>query len=138
MDDFLGKTYVLYDSENFEDYLVYLGLSYIARKVAIRLNQSHILTKNEDGTYTFQFLSTMANSSVTFNPGEEFEEIKADGVKVKALIVFEGNKMIHTQTADDGKVSRHEREFFVDKMIVITTADGLDKTVKRYYKVEQQ
>lgn len=64
------------------------GLSYIARKVAIRLNQSHILTKNEDGTYTFQFLSTMANSSITFNPGEEFEEVKADGVKVYLSITI--------------------------------------------------
>ncbi|CAH0696602.1 unnamed protein product [Spodoptera exigua] len=136
MDEFLGKKYVLTDSENFEDYLVYLGLSYIARKVALRLNQSHVLLKNEDGTYTFQFLSTVANSSITFKPGEEFEEVKADGVKVKALIVFEGNKMIHTQTAGNGKVSRHEREFYIDKMTVTTTADGLDKTVKRYYTVE--
>ncbi|CAH1640995.1 unnamed protein product [Spodoptera littoralis] len=138
MDEFLGKKYVLTDSENFEDYLVYLDLSYIARKVALRLNQAHVLIKNEDGTYTFQFLSTMANSSITFKPGEEFEEVKADGVKVKALIVFEGNKMIHTQTSDDGKVSRHEREFFIDKMIVTTTADGLDKIVKRNFIVEQQ
>ncbi|KAF9417371.1 hypothetical protein HW555_005468 [Spodoptera exigua] len=120
MDEFLGKKYVLTDSENFEDYLVYLGLSYIARKVALRLNQFHVLLKNEDGTYTFQFLSTVANSSITFKPGEEFEEVKADGVKVKALIVFEGNKMIHTQTDDDGKVSRHEREFYIDKMTVVS------------------
>ncbi|KAJ8711083.1 hypothetical protein PYW07_008325 [Mythimna separata] len=136
MDEFLGKKYVLVDSENFEEYLIFIGVGYFPRKVALKLSQAQILTRNDDGTYTYQFLSPMANTTITFTSGEEFEELKADGTKVKAVITIIENMMIHIQTDPNGKISQHVREFYADKMVVTTTAEGLDKIVKRNYVAE--
>lgn len=58
------------------------GKGYLHRKAARSLRQEHWLTKNDDGTYTFNFSSPLTSSEVTFTSGEEFEETKPDGVKV--------------------------------------------------------
>ncbi|CAK1590178.1 unnamed protein product [Parnassius mnemosyne] len=134
MEEFLGIKYEFVDSENFEEYLIFIGVGYIARKAALTLHPTHCLTLNENGTYTFSLNSRLVNSSVTFRPGVEFDEVKPDGVKVKSVITIEDNKMIHIQKEENGRTSRHVREFFPDKMISTTTAEGLDKVVKRYFK----
>ncbi|XP_014363193.2 fatty acid-binding protein, heart [Papilio machaon] len=134
MEEFLGVKYVMVGYENFEDYLIFIGVGYIARKAALTLRPTHCLTLNENGTYTFSFNSRLVNSSVTFALGIEFDEVKPDGVKVKSVITIEGNKMIHIQREENGRTSKHIREFFHDKMIATTTAEGLDKIVKRYFE----
>ncbi|XP_049879611.1 fatty acid-binding protein, muscle-like isoform X2 [Pectinophora gossypiella] len=133
IEQFLGKRYVLVSHENFEDYLLFLGKGYLARKAALAMRPEQALVANDCGSYTFSLRSTLVNSAITFTPGEEFVEEKPDGTKAKAVITIEGNKMTHIQTEQDGKVSTHVREFFPDQMIVITTADGLNKIVKRQY-----
>ncbi|XP_050353431.1 fatty acid-binding protein-like [Nymphalis io] len=133
MEDFLNKEYVLQSTENFEDYLEFMGISYFNRKIACNLKMVQCLERNEDGTYTFHFKSKFANSQTRFTPGEEFEETKADGVKVKALITLEGDEMTHIQIESNGRTSRHVRKFYHDKLIVTTTAVGFDKTVTRVY-----
>lgn len=40
-------------------------------------------------------------------------------LQVKALITIEGNKMTHTQIERNGRTSKHIREFFNDKLIVV-------------------
>ncbi|XP_073948187.1 fatty acid-binding protein, muscle-like isoform X2 [Choristoneura fumiferana] len=119
MEEFLGKKYALTTSENFEEYLVFIGKGYLHRKAARSLRQEHWLTKNDDGTYTFSFSSPLTSSEMTFTPGEEFEETKPDGVKVKSLITIDGNKMTHIQTEENGRISKHVREFYPDQMIVV-------------------
>ncbi|XP_023946017.1 fatty acid-binding protein-like [Bicyclus anynana] len=135
MDEFLGKQYVMVAHEHFDEYLVFLGLGYIYRKAAINLWPIHVLTRNEDGTYTFALKSKLASSSCTFKLGETFEETRADGVKVEALIILEGNVMRHTQIDSNGKISTHIREFYPDKLVVTTTAAGFDKTVTRVFNL---
>ncbi|XP_068623450.1 fatty acid-binding protein, heart-like [Battus philenor] len=134
MDEFLGVKYVMVGYENFEDYLIFIGVGYIARKAALALRPTHCLTLNENGTYTFSFHSKLVSSSVTFVSGLEFDEIKPDGIKVKSLITIVGNKMIHIQREENGRTSKHIREFFEDKMVATTTAEGLNKVVKRYFE----
>ncbi|KAJ2940174.1 hypothetical protein O0L34_g11738 [Tuta absoluta] len=133
MDKYLGKKYVMVRQENFEDFLSFLGKSMIIRKAALRLQPEVCLTKTED-RYTFRFSSLLATFDIEFVPGEEFEEVRPDG-KLKSVITFEENKMIHTQRDEKGRVTRHVREYFQDKMVTITTADGLDKTVVRYHEL---
>ncbi|CAF4801029.1 unnamed protein product [Pieris macdunnoughi] len=135
MDEFLEQEYVLVDSENFEDYLIFLGISYIARKAALSLRPRQLLTKDNEGRYTLSFKSKLVNSTVSFVPGQEFDEVKPDGVKVRASIEFEGNKLIHTQTEANGRTAHHIRQFFADKMIMTTTANGFDKTAVRYFEL---
>ncbi|KAI5632339.1 hypothetical protein NE865_14932 [Phthorimaea operculella] len=156
MDKYLGKKYVMVKQENFEDYLLFLGKGLFARKAALSLQPEVCLTKtlnrdndNEDkdndtqtegvkdrDKYTFRFSSLLANFDMDFVPGEEFDEIRPDG-KMKSVITFEDNKMIHIQKDEKGRVTKHVREYFQDKMVTITTAEGLDKTVIRYHELVQ-
>ncbi|KAG6456371.1 hypothetical protein O3G_MSEX009683 [Manduca sexta] len=135
MEPYLNKKYVLVSSKHFEDYLTYIGVGYFAKKIALNLKPVQCLTLNEDGTHTFDFVSPITSSSVTFKSGEEFDEVKPDGVKVKSTITLDGNKMTHIQVEGNGRISKHVREFFHDKLIVTTTAPGLDKTVIREFKL---
>lgn len=134
MDEFLELKYVLVESENFDDYLTFIGIGYFARKVAINLRPVQSLRKNHDGTYSFDFTSSVTSYTITFTPGVEFEEVKPDGVKAKSIITFEGNKMIHIQGEQNGTTSEHVREFYEDQLIVTTTANGFDKTAIRKYQ----
>ncbi|XP_046963911.1 fatty acid-binding protein, adipocyte-like [Vanessa cardui] len=135
MEDFLDKEYELVSSDNFEDYLEFMGINYFNRKIASNLKMVQCLERNEDGTYTYHFKSKMASSQTKFIPGEEFVETKADGVKVKALITFEGNEMTHIQIESNGRTSKHVRKFYHDKLIITTTAVGFDKTSTRVYRL---
>ncbi|XP_032527101.1 probable fatty acid-binding protein isoform X1 [Danaus plexippus] len=135
MDNFLGKEYVMVSQENFDDYLVFMGVSYLNRKLAFSIKSIVCLIKNEDGTYSFIFKCKLATSNAKFIPGEKFIETKADGSKVEALITFEGNKMTHIQIESNGRTSTHLREFFPDRLIVTTTAKGFDKIVTRKFEL---
>ncbi|CAG4932314.1 unnamed protein product [Colias eurytheme] len=135
MDQFLDKEYVLVSTENFEDYLIFLGIGYLARKAALGLKPSQVLSKDSDGNYKLYFNSLLVNTTTTFVPGEEFDEVKPDGVKVRAIITLEGNKLIHIQREANGRTSKHIREYFPNKMITTTTAEGFKKTAVRYFEL---
>ncbi|XP_041972506.1 fatty acid-binding protein homolog 6-like [Aricia agestis] len=137
MEEFLGIDYVQVSSENFEEYLAFIGVGYIARKAASTLSPVNSLTKNEDGSYTFSFKSRLVNADITFRLDEEFEERKPDGTLVTSVVHFEDNKMIHYQTDAKGQTSKHVREFYPDKMIVTTTVAGFDKTATRQFQLAQ-
>ncbi|VVC93145.1 unnamed protein product [Leptidea sinapis] len=135
MQQYLCKQFVQVGEENFEDYLIFIGKGYLARKAALNLRPTLVLTKDEFGTYTLSFRSALISSSIIFTPGEEFDEVKPDGVKVRAKIEIAGNKLIHTQTEENGRSSLHIREYFDDRMIITTTAGGLEKTAIRYFEL---
>lgn len=59
------------------------GVGYIARKAAVTLKQTVRLTRNEDGSYKFEFISPIKTYHFIFKPGETFEEVRPDGVKVR-------------------------------------------------------
>ncbi|CAB3222147.1 unnamed protein product [Arctia plantaginis] len=134
MEECLGKSYVLVNSENLEDFFIFIGVGYLARKAAVTLKQTVRITRNEDGSYKFEFISPLKIYEFVFTPGEEFEEVRPDGVKMKSVATIEGNKMTHTQTDPNGRKCIHVREFYGEKMITTTTGEGLDKIVKRYYE----
>lgn len=77
------------------------------------------LTKGDDGKYVLSSNSSFKNSSITFKIGEEFDEDTLDGRKVKAIIVQEENKLIHTQTMTDDKVTIIVREFEPDQLKMV-------------------
>lgn len=61
------------------------------------------LVKNGD-EYTFSTSSTFKNTAIKFKEGEEFEEETLDGRKIKSVITFDGDKMIHDQKGDKGHI----------------------------------
>ena len=74
--------YKLENSENFDKFLDKLGVSFIVKTAA--KNTKPTLEVAVDGdSYIFRSLSTFKNTEIKFKLGEEFEESRADGKKVK-------------------------------------------------------
>lgn len=65
------------------------------------------LTKDGDW-YTFTTSSTFKTTAIKFKEGEEFEEETLDGRKIKSVITFDGNKMIHDQKGEKGHIIYRE------------------------------
>jgi len=92
VDQFVGKWHMT-KSENFDDFLKAIGISWIIRKVAI--NTHPTVTISQDGDkITIKTESALKTTEVTFMLGEEFEESRADGVKVKSVVKLEDGKLV--------------------------------------------
>lgn len=65
------------------------------------------LTKDGD-EYTFSTSSTFKNTVIKFKEGEEFDEETLDGRKIKSVITFDGNKMVHDQKGEKGHIIYRE------------------------------
>lgn len=71
-----------------------------------------------DDQYTIRSLSTFKNTEIKFKLGEEFEEDRADGKRVKTVVVKEGdNKLVQTQKGD--KEVKIVRELKDDEIVVV-------------------
>ncbi|XP_022115120.2 fatty acid-binding protein, muscle [Pieris rapae] len=134
MEPFIGKRYKLKSSDNFEDYLKFIGVGLLSRKLVMSVSPVTELTKNEDGSYTLTHTTSIRKVTTTFRLNEEYEEDRPDGVKVKSEMTIEGNKLIQIQSDPSGKKSKHIREFTDSTLTVITTADGWDGTCIRVYE----
>ncbi|VVC96084.1 unnamed protein product [Leptidea sinapis] len=137
MDAYLGKHYKLKTSENFDDYLKLIGVGLLQRKLVQSLSPVSVLTKNADGSYTLTHITPIRKMATKFRLGEEFEEERADGVKVKSVMTIEGNKLIQIQTESSGRKSTHVREFSRTALKVTTTAEDWDGVCIRTYLLEQ-
>lgn len=79
------------------------------------------LTKNGD-EYTFSTSSTFKNTVIKFKEGEEFDEETLDGRKIKSVITFDGNKMIHDQKGEKGHIIY--RDFTETELIAVSIQIG--------------
>nr|ABL09317.1 allergen Ale o 13 [Aleuroglyphus ovatus] len=124
-----GK-YKLEKSENFDTFLDKLGVGFMVKTAAKTLKPT-LEVEVQGDTYIFRSLSTFKNTEIKFKLGEEFEEDRADGKKVKTVVVKEGdNKFVQTQFGD--KEVKIVREFNGDDVTV--TASVEDVTSVRNYK----
>lgn len=103
-----------------------------------------IITKNEaEGTYTVLTWTLMKESSITFKLGEEFDELRQDGVLVKSIVTREGN--VFTQVSkgkptteggeEDGKTITVVRTFSPEGINVEATIGDV-KCVRFYTRVK--
>lgn len=107
--------------------LTFLGVNSFLRKIAKSLSSTTQLTKRLDGRYAIHTTALkLITQTVEFTPNQEFEEKTADGRKVKSTIVFEENKLIHTQHGE--KPFTVERRFFNDEMIAVATYGDIVST----------
>lgn len=84
----------------------------------------------DDGTYSFNTISTFRTQELKFKPGEEFEEKRMDGETVKCVVTLEGNKMIQKQSGT--KPVTIEREFSDTELFVTCTVGNV--VSKRWFK----
>jgi len=125
----VGRKYKLEKSENFGDYMKALGVNMMLRQVGNSVYPTVELTKNGD-EYTFSTHSTFKNTSIKFKEGEEFEEETLDGRKIKSVITFDGDTMIHDQKGEKGHIIY--RVFTETDLTATMELDGIKVT--RYYK----
>nr|AGG56524.1 cellular retinoic acid binding protein [Antheraea yamamai] len=131
--DFVGKKYKMTSSENFDEFMKVLGVGLITRKAANAVNPT-VELRREGDDYNLVTSSTFKTTEMKFKPGEEFEEERADGAKVKSVCTLEGNIMKQVQKADDGLEVTYIREFGPEEMKAVMTAK--DVTCTRVYKVQ--
>lgn len=57
----------------------------LSRKLVQALSPESVLTKHEDGSYSLTMTTPIRKVVITFKLGEEFDEQRPDGVKVRRL-----------------------------------------------------
>lgn len=126
----LNGSYKLEKSDNFDAFLKELGVNFVTRNLAKSASPTVEVIVDGD-SYTIKTSSTLKNSEIKFKLGEEFEEDRADGKKVKTVVNKEGdNKLVQTQFGD--KEVKIIREFNGDDVVVTASVDGV--TSVRSYK----
>ncbi|VVC95315.1 sodium/calcium exchanger regulatory protein 1 [Leptidea sinapis] len=131
--EFVGKKYKMTSSENFDEFMKTIGVGLITRKAANAVTPTVELKKDGDA-YVLVTSSTFKTTEMKFKPGEEFDEERADGAKVKSVCTFEGSTLKQVQKAADGVEVTYVREFGPEEMKAVMTAK--DITCTRVYKAQ--
>ncbi|KAH9631393.1 hypothetical protein HF086_012181 [Spodoptera exigua] len=118
-----GKRYKLVDTKNFDEFMKALGVGLITRKAANAVTPTVELRKEGD-VYNLVTSSTFKTTEVKFKPGEEFDEDRADGAKVKSVCTFEGNTLKQIQKAADGMEVSYIREFGPEEMKAVSITES--------------
>ena len=82
----------LFQSENFENFMSRLGVSYLVRKLGNKSTPIVTVSKGEDDVLSFKQESLVSTSEIKFKLGEQFDEKSADGRMVKYLPTILKNK----------------------------------------------
>ena len=98
--DFNG-TWNFVRSENFEGYLLALGIDFATRKIAKMLKPQKVV-KQEGDSFTISTTSTFRNYFAQFTIGEEFEEDNKglDNRKCKSVVTWDNGKLVCVQTGE--------------------------------------
>ena len=86
MVQFVGK-YEYESGENFDEFLKALGVGFIIRNLAKTSKPTIEISLADDGTYTIKTITTLKTTEIKFKLGEEFEETRMDGAKVKVSVL---------------------------------------------------
>ena len=82
----------LFQSENFENFMSRLGVSYLVRKLGNKSTPVVTVSKGDDDVLSFKQESLVSTSEIKFKLGEQFDEKSADGRQVKYLpTIFKNN-----------------------------------------------
>lgn len=77
----------------------------------------------EGDEYTLTTTTMLKTTAIKFKLGQEFEEERLDGAKVKSTITLEGNKMTHVMKGEPDTTI--VREFSDDEMKAVSKINGL-------------
>ena len=79
--------------------MTFIDVGFMLRKLGNSLSPSVEITLDGD-VYTLKTTSTFKTTEIKFKLGEEFEEERLDGTKVKSVVTLDGNKMTHVMKGD--------------------------------------
>lgn len=127
---FVG-TWALDTSENFDEYMKAVDVSFMTRKMAGVLKPNVIISVDGD-MWTLKTESTLKTSQTSFKIGEEYEETTPDGRKVMTTFTVDNDgKLVQDQK---GAVpSTITREMINDNTLLCTCV-AKDVVCKRKYE----
>ncbi|KAM6435419.1 retinoid-binding protein 7 [Liasis olivaceus] len=98
--DFNG-TWNLVRSENFEGYMLALGIDFATRKIANLLKPQKVI-KQEGDSFSISTTSTFRNYFVQFKIGEEFDEDNKglDNRKCTSVVTWNNDKLVCIQNGE--------------------------------------
>ncbi|XP_070702362.1 fatty acid-binding protein, heart [Pempheris klunzingeri] len=129
---FVG-TWILKESDKFDDYMKELGVGFATRTVANMTKPTTIISVEGD-MVTVKTQSAVKNTELSFKMGEEFDETTADDRKVKSIVNIQDGKLVHIQKWD-GKETSLVREVNGNALI-LTLSLGNVVSTRRYEKAE--
>ena len=107
VEQFVGK-WTLISSEDFDDYMKAIGVSFATRQMG-NMAKPDLLISVDDGVISMKSESTFKTTEIKFKLNEEFEETTADGRKTKTIVTLDNGKLVQLQSWD-GKKTTLERE----------------------------
>lgn len=98
--DYSG-TWDIVSNENFEGYMVALGIDFATRKIANMLKPQKVVEQDGD-SFTIKTLTTFKNYSCSFKIGEEFEEVTKgmDNRKCQSVVNWDNDKLVCVQKGE--------------------------------------
>ncbi|XP_044513869.1 fatty acid-binding protein 9-like [Gracilinanus agilis] len=124
LDPFLG-TWKLVSSENFDNYLKELGMSFAARNVG-GLAKPTVTISAKGEMFTIK-TNMVRITEISFKLGQEFDETTADNREVKSIITLENDTLVHVQKWQ-GKETTIKRKIVDGKMMVVCTMNNVVST----------
>ncbi|KAJ6655260.1 hypothetical protein lerEdw1_005604 [Lerista edwardsae] len=124
-------TWKLIDSQNFDEYMKALGVSFATRQVG-NVTKPTVIISQEGDKVVIRTQSTFKNTEISFKLGEEFDETTADDRNCKSVVSMDGDKLVHVQKWDD-KETNFVREIKDGKMVMTLTFGDI-VAVRQYEK----
>ncbi|XP_074074602.1 retinoid-binding protein 7 isoform X4 [Macrotis lagotis] len=97
----LSGTWNMVSNENFEGYMLALGIDFATRKIGKMMKPQKVIIQNGDD-FTIHTLSTFRNYLIQFKVGEEFDEDTKglDNRKCKSLVTWENDRLTCVQKGE--------------------------------------
>ncbi|KAM9723118.1 fatty acid binding protein 4b [Menidia menidia] len=131
VEQFVG-TWTLISSDNFDEYMKAVGMSFASRQMGSLAKPDLVVSVDADGVIKIKAESTFKTTSIKFKLNEEFDETTVDGRNAKSIFTLENGKLVQKQSWD-GKTTTLEREVQDKKLIAKCVMDDV-VAVRTYEK----
>ncbi|KAF7207936.1 retinoid-binding protein 7 [Nothobranchius furzeri] len=97
----LNGTWDIISNENFDAYMVALGIDFATRKVASMLKPRKVIKQDGDN-FHFQTITTLKTYECSFKIGEEFEEVTKgmDNRLCQSVVNWDNDKLVCVQKGE--------------------------------------
>ncbi|XP_063156325.1 myelin P2 protein-like [Candoia aspera] len=129
VEQFLG-TWKLILSENFDDYMKELGISFAQRQLGNLATPKMIITMDKD-VITIRTETIFRVNEISFRLDQEFAERTIDNRLAKSIVTKDNDTLIHVQKWDDNHTTI-KRKIVDGNMVLEYTLNGVSCT--RVYK----
>jgi len=133
--DYMLGDWKMESSEGFDNYMWELSVDWFTRQIANALYPLHKVNQADDGTITYDTITTFKSGQKVFKINEPFEDYTLDKRYTTTTPTLDGNKLIWDQVPDPSTgylTTRQVREF------LDTDNDGVYETMLLHLSVKDK